>query len=1017
MVARDLLVGWLERRGVEAELKIERLELDGFVGEVILRDPADADGPPQASVRRVEVDWVLSWPWAEGGVGPRFERIRLVGPVLRARWTGERLSFGVLDPIVEELAKRPARPGVAGPLILIEQADVRLATDWGEARLLGDGRLEEGRLTRLVARMPSADLRRGDRFLDDVSATVDLAVEGERAQFRVTAAAAGADLGLMAGEGVRLTAEGTATYPDLERISADGPVDLAMVLDGGRLRLGETSIGGASGRLDFSGRVRGAGEDLGLDGRSNIRLAAASVEGPVRARRFALAGRQVRLRFGGSDGRDVWRLDGPLSVSAGTLDAAGWRVTEFSAAGSAVSLGGRGDAFEAVGPVNLRAGRAVSGDLTLAGVEARLNADLVSDGAVDLTLRGSATARSGAWPILGRPAADDLPELAAMKRALMDFSLSAPALTLVSDAQGLRMTLDRPAVATPAIGGRLTLAASSRPVLSSGAGGTLGGALTLTSAGGPLPTGSVTLTEWRSGPAGFQTALNGRLALDFGIGRGLILDGAGRLTAGAGGVVFAADRCVAMTAERLELGENDVTDLSADVCPADAPLFRLSGATWRSQARLANVKAAAPFLAVTVEEGRGTLGAVGGPSGVGLDLRAETAALLDATRPLRFNPLTGSGRAVLAADRWTGDFDLSRSGTPVARLNLTHDGPSGLGGVQIVTPEIQFQPEGLQPSDLTPIGETLVQSPVSGRVRFEGALNWTPEGGTSGGVATLSDLDFQSPAGPVEGLEGRIVLTNLAPLETAPDQVLTARAVNAFARADGVRVQFELDKSAVVLDGAELTVAGGRLRLEPLSLPLAPATPWTGVVVVEEVQLGEIVSAQVNEADGEAAGGLAEAVDIDAVVSGRVPFQVSPEGGVTVRGGGLYAVRPGRLSIRREALSGLEAGGGGEAPPGVVEDLAYQAMENLAFEELTAAVDSLDGGRLGVRFHILGRHDPPQRQEIRLSWLDLIQRRFLDRNLPLPSDTRIDLTLDTTLNIDQLLADIQALNRARAGEP
>jgi len=128
-------------------------------------------------------------------------------------------------------------------------------------------------------------------------------------------------------------------------------------------------------------------------------------------------------------------------------------------------------------------------------------------------------------------------------------------------------------------------------------------------------------------------------------------------------------------------------------------------------------------------------------------------------------------------------------------------------------------------------------------------------------------------------------------------------------------------------------------------------------------------------------------------------------------------VQPGRLSISREALSDVAAGGGGEgASPNTVEDLAYQAMENLAFDLLTAEVNSLDAGRLGVLFHIRGRHDPPQRQELRLSLSELISREFLNRPLPLPSGTAIDLTLDTTLNANQLLSDLLALNRARNGE-
>ena len=60
--------------------------------------------------------------------------------------------------------------------------------------------------------------------------------------------------------------------------------------------------------------------------------------------------------------------------------------------------------------------------------------------------------------------------------------------------------------------------------------------------------------------------------------------------------------------------------------------------------------------------------------------------------------------------------------------------------------------------------------------------------------------------------------------------------------------------------------------------------------------------------------------------------------------------------------------------------------------------------------------DPPQKQELRLTLGDLISRRFLNRNLPLPSNTGIDLTLDTTLNLNQLIGDLLAVNRARQGE-
>ena len=167
-----------------------------------------------------------------------------------------------------------------------------------------------------------------------------------------------------------------------------------------------------------------------------------------------------------------------------------------------------------------------------------------------------------------------------------------------------------------------------------------------------------------------------------------------------------------------------------------------------------------------------------------------------------------------------------------------------------------------------------------------------------------------------------------------------------------------------------------------------------------------------------AGSGFGDSVTLDAVVSGRLPFTWSAESGVRIAAGSLQAIQPGRLSIGRTALSGLEAGGGGEGvPPNTVQDLAYQAMENLSFDILSAEVNSLEEGRIGVLFRIRGRHDPPVQQELRVSIAELISREFLNRPLPLPSGTGIDLTLDTTLNLNQLIGDLLEVNRARNGQP
>jgi hypothetical protein len=49
--------------------------------------------------------------------------------------------------------------------------------------------------------------------------------------------------------------------------------------------------------------------------------------------------------------------------------------------------------------------------------------------------------------------------------------------------------------------------------------------------------------------------------------------------------------------------------------------------------------------------------------------------------------------------------------------------------------------------------------------------------------------------------------------------------------------------------------------------------------------------------------------------------------------------------------------------------------------------------------------------------MDLIQKRFLGRTLPLPSGTGVNLTLDTSLNLDDLLSDYADYRRLHGSGP
>lgn len=1006
--ARELLTGWLEKRGVQSEVEIERIELDGLVARVRVGDPRN----PDFSAERVEVDYVIGARWSAQGLGLTPSRVRLVRPVLKARWANGRLSLGSLDPVVEEFARRPPRPDSRAPLVLVEGGRVRLDTEYGRLAATADARIDNGRLIRLDARLPATRLRGRDISAQGLTGSATATTVGDRLKLRLDVAADAVSAKGLSVTGGRVSAVGDVAYPDLKRRRGDGRAVVTVDAAADALEMGSTRARGLAVNGAFDGATAGWVDAFRVSGASNLTLAADSWNGTgLTVSDLSGSVRRGRTTVARDVGGLSWRHDGPASASAGRLAAGGAVFEGLRLTSSALAVGGRDGAAEILGPVAFGARGFQLGDLRLEGVSGRAALDGRIEGAVLVQARGGLEAADGAWPLFGPSGREDPADLAAMKQALGDFGLSAPGFHLTAGTSGTTVVLERPVAVRPRNGGVLTVVRmAGRPLFTAGPGEAGGGSLVLTAERGRgLPGLDVRVPEWRLTPDGFTARLDGRAALDFDLFLGVTVETAGLLTSARGRLTYAASDCAVVAVERLELDENDVTDVSGRFCPDGSPLVVVQNGGWSARGRLQGVDADAPFLAMNFREAAGALRASGGAAGVSLNARVDRAQVSDATTPRRFNPLIASGEAALANENWSGGFDLKSGEMSIGRLDLTHDGRAGAGGVTIETPMLPFAEGGLQPAQLSPLVESFVQSPVTGSAQFSGRIAWTADGeGTSGGRLVVPGLDFVSPAGPVKGLKGQIDFTSLIPLVTAPGQRLTADRLESLTPLTDARIEFGIDKAGVSVAAADIQVAGGVVRVEPFVLPLDPTQGFTGVIVLESVQLGELL----------AGSGFGDKASLDAVVSGRLPFTSTPGRGVRISGGSLRAVQPGRLSIQREALSAVETGGGGaQVPPNTVQDMAYQAMENLAFDVLTAEVNSLDEGRLGVLFHIVGRHDPPQRQELRLSLSELISREFLKRDLPLPSGTGVDLTLDTTLNADQLVSDLLALNRARNGDP
>ncbi|MBL8553782.1 MAG: YdbH domain-containing protein [Phenylobacterium sp.] len=953
-LAREALTGWLKSKGVAADAEVEAFGPTIFTARMTLGDPK----APDFAAERVEVRY-----------RPRITGIEVVSvtmrkPVLRATLAGGKLSVGSLDPLVQDFLRRPPPPGATIPRIQIDGGVLTLASDYGPMRVAGDLLVEDERLKRLAATSAPARLKGRDFDVTLGAGSLIQSAASDRFDVSLAVPVAAARFGDRTLADARLTLGARGPYPDLVKHRGEGPVAIRAALTGRRLSGAGQDLEGVRLTAAFDGTTAGWIQDLRVGGRAQAELSAEAVEasgartGAVRAR---LTSDDVRwTRRGG----DVLQANARLTGSAARV-----AVSEFLMDRAAAD--GRFKVYASAASVQI-------------------------DGATGFEGHGR-------WNGLGPPAAADAPQMAALKRAVRGFRITAPQtqvkLAMFSGKTpgvSFRAWPERPVRVLPDSGGAVQVALDRTALVR------------ITSSGGGLPEVDARLN--RLSADGVDLAVTARrLALGPMVGGELQADG--RLAFGRA-LTFTTARCVSFRARRLEFGANDIEQLAGRLCPTGGPLLRLADGGWAVDGRAEGVAAAAPFTQARLDGGAGRLSARGRGDRMTLQGRLTAARVTDTAPETRFNPLDVAGPISLAGYIWKADLAFrTAAGQPVATALVTHDGRLAIGTAVIDTGMLTFADGGLQPAGLAPSARA-VGSPVVGQARFEGRFDWAPEGASSSGRLTVPGLDFTSPAGPVKGLKGEIAFESLAPLVAAPGQQLSVARIQGIVPIEGLSARFSLRDNLLSIAGGEADVGGGKVRVETLQIPLVEAMPTQGVLIFERVQLHDLVEASP----------FGDKVELDARVSGRVPFEIAADK-VRITGGELKAIQPGRISIDRSALTGVTADTAVAAPAAapVVDpnatftDFAYQAMENLAFETLDASIASRDDGRLGVLFHIVGKHDPPTKQRIKLTVMDLIRKRFLGRTLPLPSGTGVNLTLDTTLNLDDLLADWSEYQKARAG--
>jgi len=959
-VAQAMAEDWLAQRGIESSFEVQSIDAGAFTGRMRV-GPAKN---PVFTADHVEVAYDLTAPWAGGPFHLRTRAIRVVHPRLKVTFDGRKFSAGPLDPLISDFLKRP-KTNEPGPAVLIENSFTAITTKQGVVRVTGDAALDDGKLLRFDGRLLPTTLKDQNFTLASnggalkvrkagTSLSTDLRVGVERF--------ATGDIDLTGGQAA---VAGTIPYPDPKAQAVAGGADLRAAIAVDRARLANAAAESFATSVRLVGSLAGGPSNPMFAGAVAGSASVGSLSGP------GFSARRVRTTF--TAPRTTLKRDGALMPFVGRLSAGRIEASDFAIADASAALEGR---FNAV----------PNGYLLAA------NADLRGESGFD-----AARARrlAMAVPVLsGDPA-----QASAMAAALERFTARAESVNLNIRNGDVRLALNSPVTLASGSGGHATLTPHGPMTLIDGKPSGFDFAMN----GGGLPDVQAKVASFSAANGVIDANLAIKGAFNAPPARKATIDADGRLHMAHGRTTVTLANCADAAAALIDFGDTDVTDAAGRICSSGGPLVVASGGTWRVQGRFENGKGAIPAWEVAGADASGSFTTSGRGDMDRADVQVSAIRVSDTAKAKRFNPLRASGRAQLAGGVWRGAFPVATgSGKPVADVSLEHVVATGVGHADIDARGLVFAERGLQPAEIAPLGEVI--RAANGPAAFTGRLDWNKAGVTSSGDLVAANLAFRSPAGQVTGVNTTLHFTSLIPLATAPNQTVTVQHIAAITPLDDATAVFDLAADALHLDAVTATLAKGQVALEPLTVPLADGRTVEGVLNLKQIDVGELV----------AATSLADRIKIDAILDGRVPFRWGPEG-LRFKEGHLVADQPGRISISRAVLTNVKTDANAApanpmdatqpAPQfNAVQDFAYQAMENLAFETLEATVNSVDNGRLNLLFTIHGHHDPKVAKEAKISLFDALRGKALSKPVDLPKGTPVNLTLDTSLNFDELLA-------------
>ena len=1007
-IADNLISRELVRRNVAGRYDIVRIGVRTQRLENLVLGPADR---PDLSADWVEVDIAMS------AFSPRVTAIRAGGVRLRGQIIDGQLKLGELDKFRDPTSTEPL--GLPDMKLSLYDARMRLDTPVGPVgiKLDGAGHLRSGFRGKLAAMMPSATLN-GCRA-DDLALYSDISVTAQQPRLkgplRIRALNCGAD---------RLA---------LVRPAADLDVRLNESLDKWRGEAGMMADTLTSGDVTLSalgGQISFRGDSKAMQGRLDMSAGAVSLpslqSGRTEVEGSWATGRDKQgsfTRLQGMAQMATLKMRGGNPMQGLRQASAGTPLAPLAAKlASAIEAAGRRNEARAMFALLQRSGKG-GVQVTDLAFQSRSGArvDLTDGRGLAWFWPGGQLSLDGSLKLAG----GGLPDAAIrLRRDSRDGALSGQIFMRDYAAGDARLGL-MPVrfVASGRGGSRFTTVLRLDGPLP---GGGLKG-LTVPLDGRLGPDGAVRINAACT-PVSFAAMKYESLALQGAKLRLCPANGGAMLKAGPEGFSFAA--VAAAPRLRGRLGESPLALAANDVrfgIPDDG--FSAQGLklvlgdeapTILDVARLTG-RFLPAGLAGTLEGGAGHIGNVplqmseatgrwGFAKGA---LRVEGGLrVADTAVPDRFNPLTSKDFVLtLSGNRIAANGTLlePRTGMPVTSVRIAHDLTSGVGLADLLVEGLQFDGK-LQPEDVTRIALGVVAN-VNGLVTGQGQIRWDRNGVSSDGRFRTDKMDLAAAFGPVTGLSGEIVFSDLLGLETPAGQVFRIANVNPGIEAINGEIRYQLlPGQRVRIESGKWPFAGGELTLEPTVMDFSAEHPRYLTFRIIGLQAADFI----NELE-------LENISATGTFDGLLPM-IFDAGGGRIVGGVLVARQQGMPPLYVTDVKQLQVAcdtqrqGGTLAYVGQVSNadlgtfgkMAFDALKSLRYKCLTILMDGHIDGEVVTQVSFNGVNQAPVGTE-QMG----LGRQFT--GLPFIFNIRIEAPFRGLLNTAQSFVDPSMLIRSHLG--